>query len=81
VDESKKAVKTYGNEEACLIFNDTVIEKPYTDADETVSWYYDYKTGGSVIRNKYTNDVLHAGTGEKKCPAADKVADNKKGRD
>ena len=46
----KKAVRAYEQEEACLIFDDTVIEKPYMDENEIVSWYYDHKSGGTVKR-------------------------------
>jgi hypothetical protein len=44
----KKVVRAFEQEEACLIFDDTVIEKPYMDENEIVTWNYDYKTGGTV---------------------------------
>ena len=46
--ESKNLVRTHQNENACLIFDDTIVEKPHTDQNEIVSWYYDHKTGKSV---------------------------------
>jgi hypothetical protein len=33
-----KAVRAYEQEEACLLFDDTVIPKPYLDENELVSW-------------------------------------------
>ncbi|MDR1986762.1 MAG: transposase [Treponema sp.] len=39
----KKVVRAYEHEEACLIFDDTIIEKPYMDENEIVCWYYDHK--------------------------------------
>jgi KaiC/GvpD/RAD55 family RecA-like ATPase len=39
----KKAVRAYEHEEACLIFDDTIIEKPYMDGNEIVCRYYDHK--------------------------------------
>ena len=36
------------NEEAVLIFDDTVQEKPYTDENEVMCWHYDHSKGRSV---------------------------------
>jgi hypothetical protein len=44
----KKAVRAFEQEDSCLIFDDTVIEKPYMDENEIVAWNYDHKTGGAV---------------------------------
>jgi hypothetical protein len=33
-----KAVRAYEQENACLLFDDTVIPKPYMDENEIVSW-------------------------------------------
>jgi hypothetical protein len=35
----KKAVRAFEREEVCLIFDDTVIEKPYMDENEIVTGY------------------------------------------
>jgi hypothetical protein len=45
----KKVVGAYEDEEACLIFEDTIIEKPYMDEYEIVCWYYDHK-GNRLIK-------------------------------
>jgi hypothetical protein len=34
--------------EAVLIFDDFIIEKPYTDGNEIIGWHYDYSKGRSV---------------------------------
>jgi hypothetical protein len=45
----KKLVRTYENENACLIFDDTIIEKAYMDENEIICWHYDSK-GGKAIK-------------------------------
>ena len=44
----KKLVRVFEEEEACLIFDDTVIEKPYMDENEIICWHYDNKEGRTV---------------------------------
>jgi hypothetical protein len=44
----KGTVREYENAEACLVIDDTVIEKPYMDENEIVCWHYDHKSGGTV---------------------------------
>jgi hypothetical protein len=44
----KKLVREYQNEEACLIFDDTIIEKAYSDENEIVTWNWDNKEGRTV---------------------------------
>ena len=44
----KKTVRAYEQEEGCLIFDDTIIEKPYMDENEIVCWYFDHKTNKAV---------------------------------
>ena len=44
----KSLVRKHETEDACLIFDDSIIEKPYTDESELVCWHYDHSTGKSV---------------------------------
>jgi hypothetical protein len=46
--EEKKLVRRYEDENASLIFDDTIIEKPYMDEDEIVSWYFDHKESRTI---------------------------------
>jgi Transposase DDE domain len=44
----KPLVRAHQQSDACLIFDDSIIEKPYTDESELVSWHYDHSKGRSV---------------------------------
>lgn len=44
----KKTVRAFETNEACLIFDDTIIEKPYMDENEIICWHYDAKEGRAV---------------------------------
>jgi hypothetical protein len=44
----KRVVREYENDEACLIFDDTIIEKEYMDENEIICWHYDHRRGQNV---------------------------------
>ena len=44
----KKLVRAFEEADACLIFDDTVVEKPYMDENEIISWHFDSKEGRTV---------------------------------
>jgi hypothetical protein len=44
----KKLARQYENQEGCLIFDDTIVEKTYMDENEIVRWYYDHSKGRKV---------------------------------
>ena len=44
----KKIVRAYEEEDACLIFDDTIIEKPFMDENEIVCWYFDHKENRTI---------------------------------
>jgi uncharacterized protein YyaL (SSP411 family) len=46
--ENKKLVRHYESEEGCLIFDDTTVEKAYTDENGIVCRYYDHGKGRNV---------------------------------
>lgn len=44
----KPLVRKYEDSEACLIFDDTIIEKTYTDENDLVCWHWDHSKGRTV---------------------------------
>ena len=44
----KPHVRRVQSEEAVLIIDDTVEEKPYTDESELITWHYDHSTNRTV---------------------------------
>jgi len=44
----KRLVRTFEEEQACLIFDDTIIEKPFMDENEIISWHFDHKENKPV---------------------------------
>jgi hypothetical protein len=44
----KPMVQETNDREAILIFDDFIIEKPYTDENEIIGWHYDHSKGRSV---------------------------------
>ena len=56
----KKAVRACESEEAVLIFDDTIQEKPHTDESELICWHYDHSKGRSVKGVNLLNAVYHS---------------------
>jgi hypothetical protein len=54
--EVKPLVREFEDDYACLIFDDSLIEKPYTDENEIIGWFYDH----SENRNKKGINLLTA---------------------
>jgi IS4 transposase len=44
----KRIVRAFEEKDACLIFDDTIIEKTYMDENEIVCWHYDSKENRSM---------------------------------
>ena len=44
----KSTVREIENDDAVLIFDDTIEEKPYTDENDIVTWHYDLSHGRTV---------------------------------
>jgi hypothetical protein len=44
----KPLVREHQTEDGCLIFDDTIIEKPYTDENELICWHWDHGKGRNV---------------------------------
>ena len=45
---AKPLVRRHESEDACLIFDDSIIEKPHTDESDLVCWHYDHTKNCSV---------------------------------
>jgi hypothetical protein len=43
--EVKPPVRQYESEDACLIFDDTIVSKPCTDENELIGWHRDHSKG------------------------------------
>jgi len=44
----KPLVRQHETEDACLIFDDSILEKPYTDENDLICWHYDHSKNRSV---------------------------------
>ena len=44
----KSLVRRHENEDACLIFDDSITEKPYTDENDLICWHYDHSKNRCV---------------------------------
>ena len=59
--EVKSTVRQVETEEACLIFDDTIQEKQWTDENEMMCWHYDHCEGRSVRGINLLNALYHSG--------------------
>lgn len=57
--EVKSTVRKVEREDAVLIFDDTVQEKPYTDENEVMCWHYDHSKGRAVQGFNLLNCLYH----------------------
>jgi hypothetical protein len=55
----KPAVREMEREDAVLIFDDTIEEKPYTDENEIVTWHFDHSKGRTVKGINLLNALYH----------------------
>lgn len=46
--EVKPIVRKNQSEEGCIIFDDTIIEKEWTDENDVVCWHYDHSKGRNI---------------------------------
>lgn len=44
----KPLVRAHESPDGCLVFDDTIVEKEYTDENDLVCWHYDHSKGRSV---------------------------------
>ena len=48
------------SEEGCLIIDDTIVEKQWTDENEVVCWHYDHSKGRNVKGFNIVNLLYHS---------------------
>ncbi len=56
----KSFAKKYRSDDACLIFDDTIIEKPYSRTDEHNCWHWDHSKGRNVKGINLLNCLYHS---------------------
>src|SRR5680860_1092487 len=56
----KSFAKKHRTEDACVIFDDTIIEKPYSKADEHNCYHYDHSKGRNVKGINLLNCLYHS---------------------
>ena len=54
--EAKSALRAHECEDSCLIFDDTIVRKPYTDENDLICWHWDH----SKTRNEKGINLLTA---------------------
>jgi hypothetical protein len=59
--EVKPTVRKIEEETGCLIFDDIIQEKRWTDENEVICWHYDHCQGRSVKGINLLNALYHAG--------------------
>ena len=59
--EVKATVRQIEREDALLIFDDTIQEKPYTDENEVMCWHYDHSKGRTVQGFNLLNCLYQVG--------------------
>jgi hypothetical protein len=59
--EVKPTVRKLEREDAVLIFDDTIQEKPYTDENEVMCWHYDHSKGRTVQGFNLLNCLYQVG--------------------
>lgn len=57
----KQTVRQIEREDGCLIFDDTIQEKQWTDENEVMCWHYDHCQGRTVRGINLLNALYHSG--------------------
>lgn len=60
----KSLVREHESVEGCLIFDDSIINKPHTDENDIVCWHYDHTTGISVKGMNLLSTFYYTQAGE-----------------
>lgn len=64
----KPILREIESDDGCLVFDDTVEEKPYTDENDIIAWHFDHTVGRSV-KGINTLNCVYA-NGEKTLPVS-----------
>lgn len=59
--EVKSLVRAHETEDGCLIFDDTIIEKAYTDENDIMCWHWDHSKQENVKGINLLNVTYHSG--------------------
>jgi hypothetical protein len=55
----KPLVRKHETKDACLIFDDVIVEKPYTDENEMICWHFDHSKRRTVKGINMLNSFYH----------------------
>ena len=55
----KPHVRAVEHADACLIIDDSIAEKPYTDENDLIAWHYDHSQGRSVKGINFLSALYH----------------------
>lgn len=58
--ETKETVRKIEDEDGCLIFDDTIQEKAWTDENDIICWHFDHCKGRSVKGINLLNALYHS---------------------
>src|SRR3954470_20810719 len=56
----KSHVRAVEHDDGCLIVDDSIAEKPYTDENDIIAWHYDHAQGRSVKGINFISLLYHA---------------------
>ncbi len=65
---TKPLVRSHETDDGCLIFDDTIIEKEYTDESDLICWHYDHSKGRSVKGINLLTAFYHTQSSEMDLP-------------
>lgn len=55
----KPHVRAIEHSDGCIIIDDSIAEKPYTDENDIIAWHYDHSKGGMVKGINFLSAVYH----------------------
>jgi hypothetical protein len=70
----KPLVRKHESDDGCLIFDDSIIEKNYTDENDLICWHYDHSKGRSVKGINLLTAFYHTQGKEEEIPLRVPVA-------
>ena len=59
----KPKVREIETDDGCIIFDDTIEEKPYTDENDIICWHHDHSKGKDVKGINILNNIYHNNNG------------------
>jgi hypothetical protein len=65
---TKKLIRAHETEDACLIFDDSIIEKKYTDESSLICWHYDHSVGKNVKGVNLLTAFYHSHSSNEELP-------------